>query len=229
MSTYNLRYIANPVSISKQALQKGIADAFRYLNLYYTTDWKQDLRKADLEIHVRAKHPQHPEWLNRTAWFDGRINIGYKIGGDFDSIRRTMLHEMMHYYGYDGVRDYNYHLQQAKYSGNRIVDIGGKDADYTEFDEILLHRKGVKRRSTELDPRKDGPWWRLTWSNWKNPLDVDESGTVTARDALLVINALRRGEKFDVYKKPKFKYDANKDGRVSAADSLVVLNSLKKK
>ena len=60
--------------------------------------------------------------------------------------------------------------------------------------------------------------------------DVDRNGTVSPRDALLVINAMSRqirsGEGEQNHRKGKYKLDINGDGKVTAIDALLVINYL---
>ena len=70
-------------------------------------------------------------------------------------------------------------------------------------------------------------------TNEDNPLDTNVDGKVTARDALVVINALARGE-IEREASPLrvvsafngFKLDASRDGTISALDALRVINGL---
>ena len=69
---------------------------------------------------------------------------------------------------------------------------------------------------------------QLHWENPKNELDVNDDGSVTASDALEVINHLSRNESNDIalLALDAFFLDSNADGRVSAADALAVINGM---
>ena len=81
---------------------------------------------------------------------------------------------------------------------------------------------------------------RLLFADWQNPdqpLDVSRDGQVTARDALLLVNALNRAvlddsHGYDLPIHPVFGgqqppyYDVSGDGRLSSADLQLVINSL---
>lgn len=210
--------------MERKAFERGVQDAFEYLNRYYTTNWRQVTGRANLEIEMRRAPSNWPSWYNITAYYymgQNRMVFGPDIQGNPDSIRRTTMHEMMHHYGF------NYHPWQQQFRGNRVVDIGGRDADFTELDERLLATKGVRRRPNTPSPREDEAWWRYRWTNWNNQYDVNNDGVISSRDALNVFNALQRGVKFDLLVTPKMFYDVNMDERVSSTDALVILNRLR--
>ncbi len=79
----------------------------------------------------------------------------------------------------------------------------------------------------------DGATFLGSLSNEANPLDTTMDGEVTARDALVVINALGRGD-FNQTGSPLrvvaslggFRLDASGDGTISALDALRVINAL---
>ena len=87
----------------------------------------------------------------------------------------------------------------------------------------IYHR--VSRDGFTVTVPSDTPW-----KNPINPADVNRSGTVTAIDALRIINRLVRGDgelpipteasQLDAY------YDVNGDGRISALDALRVVNAI---
>ena len=70
------------------------------------------------------------------------------------------------------------------------------------------------------------------WHNAQNPLDVNNSGTVTALDALLIINALNRYGGRPIAEVPPeddgqpWYIDTNDDQYLSALDALLVINYL---
>ncbi|MEM8913649.1 MAG: dockerin type I domain-containing protein [Planctomycetota bacterium] len=77
----------------------------------------------------------------------------------------------------------------------------------------------------------------LAWTNILNEYDVDGDGDVRALDALLIINAIARGDfvvdrsgqlehPADLDRFPNLFYDVSADGRVSAMDALRVINHL---
>ncbi len=71
------------------------------------------------------------------------------------------------------------------------------------------------------------------WHNADLPCDVNESGRVTALDALLVINAISRGGLGPRILTPENALtdrlvDTNHDGHLSAVDALRVINTLAK-
>lgn len=66
----------------------------------------------------------------------------------------------------------------------------------------------------------------FSWTNPRNRYDVNNSGSVTPLDALLIINALDRGIVFDPLVEPDFFYDVNESRSVTALDALQVINYL---
>ncbi|MGV3485230.1 MAG: FG-GAP-like repeat-containing protein, partial [Planctomycetaceae bacterium] len=77
-------------------------------------------------------------------------------------------------------------------------------------------------RGTPLTPQVAAAWAARGF-------DVDYSGSVSARDALVVINSLSRqsrGEGEETSRKPRYKLDVNQDGQVTALDALLVINHL---
>lgn len=68
-----------------------------------------------------------------------------------------------------------------------------------------------------------------SWTNPDNKFDVNKDGRTTARDALIIINALNRGEEVDPSKEPTYFYDVNGDGILSATDAAQVINELNRK
>ena len=80
----------------------------------------------------------------------------------------------------------------------------------------------------------DGP------HDWQNPIqafDVSSEGTVSARDALLIINELGRGSYHDTHSRhlreattvavwPGYYYDVSGDGNITAVDALRVINQM---
>ena len=61
-------------------------------------------------------------------------------------------------------------------------------------------------------------------SNQGQPLDINNDGSVSAIDALLVINYLNRGTATSTLSNPRL--DVNRDTFVSALDALLVINYL---
>jgi dockerin type I repeat protein/pre-peptidase len=66
------------------------------------------------------------------------------------------------------------------------------------------------------------------WHNVQNPLDVNNSGTITINDASLIVNFLNRfgaGPVPQVGSPPPY-YDVNSDNFITASDALIVINYL---
>ncbi len=96
-----------------------------------------------------------------------------------------------------------------------------------------MHNRDLVKRS----PRRagiEGLEDRRLLTSWQNPInrwDVDSSGLVTARDALVVINSLRTGGARALTGDPPdsapYRYvDVNGDGRLTARDALLVITAI---
>jgi hypothetical protein len=71
----------------------------------------------------------------------------------------------------------------------------------------------------------------IAWRNAANPLDVDGNGSITAADALMVIDTLniqgsRQLSATQSPTAPRTYFDVNGDGRVAPIDALMVINQL---
>lgn len=66
------------------------------------------------------------------------------------------------------------------------------------------------------------------WQNPANPFDVDNNGSITSRDALLIINRLgRSGSSLPLANGRTDRYfDVTGDGRMTALDALRVVNEI---
>ena len=224
--------------IPQAVFLKGVRDAIESVNRYFDLQYRESLGSVNLVFAVRSSQPYGPQydWLLNSAWYSGRsltqgnrgvVNIGINMGGDADSVRRTMMHEISHHF----LMPVNYHTWQSQLAGNRVVDIGGRNATWTPYDVQRFATVGVRLQSGVTPPWQDDHWWvpkpNYAWTNPDDPLDVDGNGRVTSRDALLVINAIHAGVQVDPKVKPKYFWDVDASGSITASDALRVINRLR--
>lgn len=94
----------------------------------------------------------------------------------------------------------------------RAMDMIGWDIVSPDIPSIDVSNLYVGANGGSTDPRE-------------NPFDVDQSGEVTARDALIVINQLASGTATDV-RGEAHRTDTNGDGQTTPIDALGVINFL---
>lgn len=84
------------------------------------------------------------------------------------------------------------------------------------------------RRNFSMEVLERRQLFAAVSQNFTNPLDVDDSGMVTAADALAVINALNWNDfkSFYVNESATQYLDVNGSGHVTAVDALMVINAL---
>lgn len=218
--------------VPQQQFERQVRYGMATIERYFNREMREVSSGGRLSVTVK----QGSGWYNRTAWYEpNRICFGLAVAGgegpDYtdiqaDFVRRTILHELFHHF----IPSINYHNWQAQLAGNRVVDIGGLWDGLTEYDcRQLVNRAGFQWRS-ELRPWNDvDRWWlpRYSWTNATDRFDVNADGRRTAVDALLVINAMRRGVKVDEFQKPPYLYDVNADRNISSLDALQVINQLR--
>jgi hypothetical protein len=93
----------------------------------------------------------------------------------------------------------------------------------------LMQWDGSAPRPSDFGGQFDAS--EFPWHNPRNPLDVDDDGSVIPRDALLVINELNRNGSGALptpsaeHAPPPY-YDVNADNRITPMDALLVINYL---
>ncbi|MEM8668454.1 MAG: dockerin type I domain-containing protein [Planctomycetota bacterium] len=112
-----------------------------------------------------------------------------------------------------------------------VSPIDDADPEPTRELEFVFSADGYEQGSARIQLLDDEPPY---FQNPRNPLDVDDNGSVTASDALNVINELaRRGAGFLLdpeTQSPDGVYvDTNGDYRLTAADALLVINALSRR
>lgn len=214
----------------ERQVRYGMATIERYFN--------KEMREVSSGGQIKVTVKRGPNsYYDRTAWYErGTICFGLRVaegpGPDYtdiqaDFIRRTILHELFHHY----IPSINYHNWQSQLRGNRCVDIGDLWHTLTEYDcRQLTNRAGFTWRSSKRPwDAEEYKWWIpvvYSWTNPKNPVDVNDDGLITPLDALKVINALQRRIEFNENVKPAFYYDVNADKKISSLDALKVINAL---
>ena len=65
--------------------------------------------------------------------------------------------------------------------------------------------------------------WMKVMVSFKNPLDLNKDGKISAADIQIIINEMKKPQA-----QQNMKYDLNGDNKVSAADIQIIINEMKK-
>lgn len=179
-SVYGGRQLT-PTKIPQAEYVKGVRDGMAMVSRYFNIQMvEQASSNASVFVMVSPAPPGRPSWYADTAWYDVQrrcIHFGINVGGDADSIRRTTMHELTHYFGL--FLDY-------KHPGNRVTDIGGGNATWTQLDVNYLASRGVRLRPGVVLPWNDVPWWRPN----RAPIAVPDTVTIK-RDRVAVVEVTK--------------------------------------
>ena len=220
----------NP-NISQLEYRTGVRQGFEMYERYFNVDF---IEKGSGRTNIYIVMWISPLPGRATALTDVTGHFGYRIPGiiyinpthllqDRSLMRVIIAHEYMHWMTRSG-----YHSSNPKDIFHGQVHKGMKN--WTRNDWNLIRRYIQPRKN--IPPWTDNPPWLpkppavFPWTNPKNQYDVDNNNRITARDALLIINAV--GTKVDIHKKPKHFYDVSGDRKVTSVDAIQVLNRIQR-